>query len=96
MRKGVLVVEVAIEKALILPAGIVVVAVVPLKMRLDANVVSPVMLMVEEKEPVVPDMPPVAVRVEADTPPAVMVRPPLEMVAPLVITILSRVSTFWV
>ena len=96
MRKGVLVVEVAIEKALILPAGIVVVAVVPLKMRLDANVGAPVMLMVEEKEPVDPDIPPVVVRVEADTPPAVMVRPPDEMVAPLVITILSRVSTFWV
>ena len=95
MRKGVLVVEVAIEKALILPAGIVVVAVLE-KTRFDARVVSPVMLMVEEKEPVVPDMPPVAVRVEADTPPAVMVRPPLEMMAPLVITILSRVSTFWV
>ncbi|MEK6877686.1 MAG: hypothetical protein AABZ49_03590 [Thermoproteota archaeon] len=88
-------VEVAIEKALILPAGIVVVAVLE-KTRFDARVVSPVMLMVEEKEPVVPDMPPVAVRVEADTPPAVMVRPPLEMMAPLVITILSRVSTFWV
>ena len=87
---------VAILKAFTLLIGIVVVAVVPEKIKLADIVVSPETERVDEKEPVDPDTPPDAVRVEADTPPEDMVNPPLAMVAPLLITILSRVSTFWV
>ena len=97
-------VDVAILKAFTLLLGMVVVAVpvndtravVPEKMRLAERVASPVTFRVEENVPVVPEMPPLAVRVEAVIPPLVMVRPPDCMVAPLVMTILSRVSTFWV
>ena len=86
---------VEILNAFTLFVGIVVVALFE-KIKFAAKVVSPVTFIVDENVPVVPEIPPDAVRVDAVMPPAVMVSPPVDMVAPLVMTILSKVSTFWV